>query len=136
MKKNDVSRIDKWIDSRLENIKEQNKQIDTQKILVELIHFFNIQITKKNERAMKAKVAKIRNRVNKRHERKLTFYKNLAKDLVVPISLIDRWTRKGWIVPNSKNRNESLVKLIREIEYYHSFKPDIPENIETPIWHD
>jgi len=127
-------RMDKWIDTRLAKLKNENKKVSTDQILVELIHFFKIDITERNERAMKTRVNRIRNRIDKRHERKLKFYQKMAKDLVVPPSLIDRWICKAWIVPGAKVQNEKLVNLTRELEYYHNFKPEIPEDIEMPIW--
>ena len=100
------------------------------------MYFFKIKVTKKNERAIKAKVNKIRNRIDKRHERKLKFYKQMATDLVVPVSLVDRWVRKGWIVPGKRKQSEKLVSFVRELGYYHNFEPVVPENIDTALWSD
>jgi len=128
--------MDKWIDSRLSKLKNENRQISTDQILVELIHIFKIKITTKNERTIKAKVNKIRNRIDKRHERKLKFYNRMATDLVVPVGLIDRWVRKGWIMPGERKQNEKIVNFSRELVYYYNFKPAVPENIDTPLWSD
>ncbi len=136
MKENNSSRIETWLDSRLGKIREEGKQISTEQILIELRTIFKMEITKKNERAMKAKVRKIRNRIYKRHERKKLFCKELAHELILPVELIERWIRCGLIIPSADQRDRHL-KLFREFEYYRRFKPEIiPQNIEIPIWAD
>ncbi len=134
MKEYDYYRMDKWLDSRLGKMREKGKQISTEQILIELRTIFKMEITKKNERAMKAKVLKIRNRIYKRHERRKLFCKELANELILPVELIERWIRCGLIIPSSEQKDRHL-KLFREFEYYRHFKPEIiPMDIETPLW--
>ena len=134
MKEMYSDQIEKWIDSRLEKIKSQNRQINTAQILIELQSFFRIQIDKRNEKFWKQRVLKIRKRVHKRYERKKNFCEDLAKELLLPVELIERWVRGGWIIPGTENRQQCL-SLFREFEYYRRFKPEIiPQDINTSIW--
>ncbi len=136
MKEEKSDRIDRWIESRLGKLRKENQQISTNEILIEIQSYFQINIDKRNEKAWKGKILKIRKRIHKRHEREKKFCEDLARELILPVELIQRWVRCGWIIPSSENGKQCLT-LFREFEYYRRFKPErIPQDIEIPIWAD
>ncbi len=130
------SQLESWIETRLMNIKMKRKKIIIKEIIAEVSSLFKIPLTKSNEKFLKETIHKIKKRVEKRYLKNIEFIEQMSEELIVPVNLIKRWFDAGWLDPLDKQKNKNWLTIIRERDYFHQVKPQIPSDPTKPIWYD
>lgn len=130
----DNNRLDKWLQTRLWNVKFSNEKIATVDLIRSVGEFFNIELQGIQLQKLRLRIGRIRDRVDKRYQRYLRLRKRLATEWMVPTVLIDRWHSAGWIdlTPQSLRR---LTRLFLERDYTRLVEPEIiPVDPQKDIW--
>ena len=134
-----TAKMERWIETRLWNLRIENQPIHLKRIASELTGEFGINLSSGEQRNLEKAIDQIRYRVYKRHERRRIRKKELARRLGVHERLIERWFRAGWIVPGNEESEKLANGIILERDYYLRFiKPkgngnEIPENPDVCI---
>lgn len=129
--------LEKWIETRLFNLKRNKKRIDIEFMIAEISGIFKIPMTDVKERNLKKKIQFINNRVAKQYQRYTERVKELSRELMVPVDFIHRWYAGGLDINKSKN-TKIWLRIVRERDFYDSCKKDtefsyIPKDMNTCI---
>ncbi len=116
--------LEKWIETRLFNLKVQQTRIDIDDMIAEVSGIFKVEMTEIKARNLKKKIQFINNRVAKKYQRYRERIKELSQALNVPENFIRRWYTGGMDLKKSKHMKLMLL-IIRERDFYYSMKNDI-----------
>lgn len=131
------NQIEKWIETRMENLIKQQEKIVIKHLMQELSGFFEIKRDEKNIKKLKTQMEKIRTRVLMRKMRHKEIARKLSHDIRVDIALITRWSNGGLIDLGKRHEIEKLKKLIIERDYYMFVNPsNIQQDIKKNLWGD
>ena len=132
-------RMEKWIETRLWNLKVKNRPIIIRQISSELIDFFKLRVTYKTREDLMSEIEKIRFRIYKRYKKWCDLRKEWAEQYGLPEQLIQRWYRKGWIDPKKPDTFYDIMNMIVERDYYFRFieyqniDKEIPEDPDISL---
>ena len=127
-------RMEKWIETRLRNLRVKNEPMIIQQVITEFIDFFKLDVTRETKNDLISEIEKIRYRTYKRHKKWLTIRAEWATQLALPEKLIQRWYRNGWIHPQNQDNLSDIMGIIIERDYYLRFIAN--QNIDDQIPED
>ncbi len=116
-----TQKMERWIESRLWNLKIENQPIHLKRVASELVSEFGITLSSGEEKNLEGAIDQIRYRVYKRYERRQSRKTELARKLGLPEKMIERWFRAGWIVPGNQKSEALAIGIIFERDYYCRF---------------
>ena len=113
-----MNRMDNWIESRLMNAKKNQSAVSTRDLIAEIIGIFNLKTSRQSIRNLKEKIKTIRNRVNKKFDRRTQTCERYARKLFVPTEMIQRWVENGLFPIQNPRKIERIMKVIEERDYF------------------
>jgi hypothetical protein len=131
----DNGRVQKWIETRLWNLKQEGKSKSGRGIIQELSGYFSIDLTPYQVGNLLNVIHKLRERVNKRFKRHVKIRSILAKTWGVDPRLVVRWEHNGMIDLGNHHAIKRLTLLFLERDYTRIIEPlEIPTDGKVKLW--